>query len=42
MSSPWGNVIAGRHLLEEDIQDNKKHEQNKEKTYMTLKTCGAN
>jgi hypothetical protein len=38
----WGNVIAKKHFLEEDILDNKKHEQDKEKTYGTLNICGVN
>jgi hypothetical protein len=37
-----GNVITRRRLLEENIPNNNRHEQNKEKTYRTLKTCGAN
>jgi hypothetical protein len=39
---PGGNVIARKHFFEEDILNNKRHEQNKEKTYGTLKTCGVN
>jgi hypothetical protein len=41
-SFPRGNVIVGRHFPKENIQDGKKHEQDKETTYGTLKTRGAN